>query len=228
MKKGLIVISLLAVFSSARAQSGSVQDFELWLKAGAQADLSENIQLEVEQQIRFDENSSEVKNYHTEAGLSFELTDNIDLLWVNRLVRRNDNRGEVQGYETHFRYQLGTQFKHRAGQFRFRHRLLYQHRNELGRTESEGDIARQFIRYRFLTEYKIKNWPYDPRFKVEYFNDLPKEFGNTNDQIRFGIGTERNYKKIGQFSIEYMLERSLNIPITELTYILVFRYEYRF
>ncbi len=209
------------------AQSGSVSDLELWLKAGAQVNLDE-LGLDIEQQIRFDENASEVKNYHTELSLSYSLHDNIDLLFANRFIRRNDNQGANQGYESHYRYQLGTQIKHKFSQFRFRHRLLYQHRNELGLNESEGDIARRFLRYRFLTEYKIKGWPYDPRIKVEYFNDLPKEFSETNDQIRFGIGTERKHKNLGQFSFDYLLERSLDIPVVKWTYILVFRYEYRF
>lgn len=218
---------LVGIFSL-QAQSSHVQDLELWLKAGVQMELANRLKMDAEEQIRFDENASEVKNYHTEIALSYELTDNIDFLFVNRLIRRNDNRGDNQGYETHYRYQLGTQIKHRAGQFRFRHRLLYQHRNELGLTEGEGDVARRFLRYRFLTEYKIKNWPYDPRIKVEYFNDLPKPFGETNDQVRFGIGTERRHKNIGQFSFDYLLERSLDTRIIEWTYILVFRYEYRF
>lgn len=210
------------------AQNGSVQDLELWLKAGAQADLTNELQLEAEQQIRFDENASEVKNYHTEIALSYALHDQVELFFVNRFIRRNDNRGDVQGYESHFRYQFGTQISHKLNQFRFKHRLLFQHRNELGLRREEGDIARRFLRYRFLTEYKIKNWPYDPRIKVEYFNDLPKEFAETNDQLRFGIGTERKYKKIGQFSVDYLIERSLDLPVTQWTYILVFRYEYRF
>ncbi len=228
MKKLSLVIGWLITLTHVSAQSGSVQDLELWLKAGAQTNLTDELQLEAEQQIRFDENASEVKNYHTEVALSYALHDQVDLLFVNRFIRRNDNSGDVQGYESHFRYQFGTQISHKLNQFRFKHRLLYQHRNELGLRREEGDVARRFLRYRFLTEYKIKNWPYDPRIKVEYFNDLPKEFAETNDQIRFGIGTERKYKKIGQFSFDYLIERSLDIPVTKWTYIFVFRYEYRF
>lgn len=228
MRAFLTRLSFLILAIPGLAQNGSVQDMELWLKAGAQVEFGDALQLEAEQQIRFDENASEVKNYHTEVALTYELDKNIDLFFVNRFIRRNDNRGENQGYESHFRYQFGTQIKHRFRQFRFKHRLLYQHRNELGLTTAEGDVARRFLRYRFLTEYKIKNWSYDPRIKVEYFNDLPKEFATTNDQLRFGIGTERSYKKLGQFSFDYLIERSLDLPVTEWTYILVFRYEYRF
>ena len=228
MRKHFIVLGLLLSIGQVKAQSGSEQDFELWLKAGAQADLTAAIQLEAEQQIRFDKNASEVKNYHTEVALSYALNDQIDLFFVNRFIRRNDNRGEVQGYESHYRYQVGTQISHKWNRFRFRHRLLYQHRNELGLRREEGDVARRFLRYRFLTEYKIKNWPYDPRFKVEYFNDLPKEFATTHDQIRFGVGTERKYRKIGQFSFDYLIERSLDLAVTEWAYILLLRYEYRF
>lgn len=228
MRKFCIAIGLLVSLTQVKAQSGSEQDLELWLKAGAQVDLTDALQLEAEQQIRFDENASEVKNYHTEVALTYALDDHVDLFFVNRFIRRNDNKGDVQGYESHYRYQVGTQIKHKLNQFRFKHRLIYQHRNELGLSSAEGDIAKRFLRYRFLTEYKIKNWPYDPRVKIEYFNDLPKEFAETNDQLRFGIGTERSYKNIGQFSLDYLIERSLDIPVTQWTYILVFRYEYRF
>ena len=226
MRKELLILSFCMLAGFVSAQSTS--DFEFWLRAGGQIDLLDQLQLQAEQQIRFKENGSEVKNYHTEVALSYTLLKGVDVLFVNRFIRRNDNKGSVQGYESHYRYQLGARAKHRAWKFRFKHRLLFQERNQLGLTSEEGDVSRRFLRYQLATEYKIKNWPYDPKFKIEYFNDLPQQFSTTNDQLRLGIGTERKYDNLGRFAIEYLLERSLKIPTTEWTSILAFKYEYRF
>lgn len=204
-----------------------VSDIEVWLKLGGKIDLTDRWSLAFEEQIRFDDNVKALKNYHTEVALSFRLTKSLGVHVVSRYITRNDNRGSIQGFEDLFRYQLGLSYKHELGQLRLKYRVLYQHRNEIGISEVQGDIPEKFLRLRSSVVYKIKDWKYDPEFRVEYFNALNDMVG-TNNQLRLGIGTEREYKQFGELGFFYLFESSLGLNIKQLTHILSFKYTYTF
>ena len=224
--KRILVICFLLCASGAYAQRST--DLELWMKLGGKVDLSEKWRLNFEEQIRFDESVSAVKNYHSELELIYRPSKNVDVFFVPRFIRRNDNSGDNQGYENLIRFQLGGAYEHESGQFEFKHRLLYQHRNEMGVKKDEGDVPEKVIRYKLSTEYKIKNWKYDPQFSVEYFNALDKPLTNEFNGIRFGIGTERGYDQLGEFGIDYLLDLTLGRPVPQVAHIISFKYTYKF
>ncbi|NVK86103.1 MAG: DUF2490 domain-containing protein [Cytophagia bacterium] len=227
MKRVFLLFCILFSWASIlKAQTDS--DFELWLKMGGKVDLGEKWRLDFEEQIRFDENVGAVKNYHTEAEINFKASKNLDLVFVPRFIRRNDNSGDTQGYENLIRFQIGGKFEHESGQFEFKHRLLFQHRNQMGVKKNEGDVPEKFLRYKLNTQYKIKDWKYDPEFSVEYFQPIDNDLVNTNKSIRFGIGTERDYDQFGEFGIDYMIDLSLGLAIREVAHILSFKYTYSF
>ncbi|OEK02944.1 hypothetical protein BFP97_16055 [Roseivirga sp. 4D4] len=225
----LLTAFLVCFFTvSAFGQSGGrVSDVEVWLKAGGKVDLTDKWEIAFEEQIRFDDDVNALKNFHTEIQLTFKPIEALSLHAVSRYITRNDNSGSIQGFEDLFRYQFGASYKHDLGQLRMKYRALYQHRNEVGISEAQGDIPEKFLRLRTSAEYKIKDWKYDPQVRVEYFNALNDEVG-TNNQIRFGFGTERDYKKFGELGFFYLFESSLGLNIKQLTHILSFKYTYTF
>ncbi len=227
--RALSIYLFLGLFAfSAHGQSNlRVSDIEVWLKAGGKIDLSDKWEVAFEEQIRFDDDVNALKNYHTEFELTFKPIKALSLHAVSRYITRNDNSGSIQGFEDLFRYQLGASYKQELGQLRLKYRALYQHRNEIGISEAQGDIPEKFLRLRSSVEYKIKDWKYDPEFRVEYFSALNKEVG-TNNQFRLGFGTERDYKKYGELGFFYLFESSLGLNIKQFTHILSFKYTYTF
>lgn len=223
----IFLLALFCTFPSASIAQSNRVDTEVWLKAGAKMDLSEKWGLSVEEQIRFDDDVNALKNYHTELEITFKPVKSFSLHAVSRYITRNDNSGSIQGFEDLFRYQLGASYKHDLGDLRLKYRLLYQNRNEVGISESQGDIPEKFLRFRTSVTYKIKDWKYDPSFRVEYFNALNEEVG-TNNQYRLAIGTERDYKKFGELGFFYLFESSLGLNVKRLTHIFSFKYTYSF
>lgn len=217
---------LLAIAWTAPNLVGQQSDFEVWLKAGIKYKVNDRWSLDLEEQIRFDDDANALKNYHTELGVKFEINTFLDLLLATRYITRNDNQGNRQGLEDHFRYQLGLGLKHEINQFELKHRLLYQHRNEVDLSEAEGDIPRQYFRWRSGATYKIKDWKYDPQFSAEYFGAMNKTEAGIDNSVRFTIGTERKYKKVGEFGIFYRYETTLGTPIDEITQVLALKYTY--
>lgn len=204
-------------------------DLELWLKAGAEADFGERLEIALEEQIRFDKGASELKNYHTEVEIKYQFLKWLDIRFIPRFIRVNDNEGSTQGYENHFRYQVGFGSNHKAGQFRLKNRAVFQERDELGRSEAEGDILEKYFRLRSKVEYKIKNWKYDPQVTVEYFQSVNQSKTGDPDGFRVSIGTERDLDEFGELSFEYQWDTTLNsILITERRHIFQFSYTYKF
>ena len=207
MLKKLIYIAIVLGFSAGvQAQDVRLTDVELWLKAGAKVDLTQKLRLSFEEQIRFDNDLADLKSYHSELDFRYELSDNFDLLAVGRFITRNDNEGANQGFEDRFRYQLGTSYAHRTGQWRFKHRLLYQNQNDLEITKGQGDVHEQFLRLRTNVGYKVKNWKYDPQFRVEYFSPLKTSDTESVNEVRIGFGTEREYKRLGEFGFFFLMD----------------------
>lgn len=223
--KSLIFIFTFIAISGAQTfgQDERLRDFEVWAKLAIEGKPAERIKLGIEQQIRFDENASEVKNYFTELSMNYDLSEQFAVLGRARFLTRNS-----QDRKNFFRYQLGLRLKHRSGQFRFNHRLLYQRRDEMGKRANEGDIIIKYVRYRFKTEYKIKSWAYDPIITAEFFKGISSDFANPPNAIRLGIGTERSYDKIGTFGIAYRYDWSLNSEFKVGRYILALAYTYAF
>jgi len=224
----VIVLGVFVTSLDLNAQDGRLNDFELWAKLAAEGDIGQRIKLGLEEQIRFDENSSEVKNYFTELALNYRLSDNFALLGRARFLTRNDNSGGDQGKKNYFRYQLGFRLKHQTGQFRFNHRFLYQRRDRFNLTPEEGDIIVKYARYRFKTEYKIKKWKYDPIFTAEYFLALDNDIEELPNAFRLGIGTERKYEGFGTLGLFYRYEWTTNFIYPEGNFILALAYTYTF
>lgn len=205
------------------------KDFEVWLKTDQKFNLGQRLDFTLEEQLRFDEYASAVKTYHFELETKFEVYKNIDLLFTPRFIRRNDNQGSNQGYENRFRYQVGAGYKHKLSQWRFKHRIVFQDRNDMGISESEGDIPVQTFRFRSGIEYKIKNWSYDPEVRFEYFLASNASKTGRDDAIRFSVGTSKDYDIWGEFGFFYMYERTVNPLLTaEIDHILQFSYSYTF
>jgi len=228
LKRTYFLPFLLLLFIQQVSAQERLQDAELWLKIAAEAKLSDKFEVGLEEQIRFDQNMTELKSYFSELSLGYDINDQIAILGRLRYTTRNDNSGATQGEFNFLRYQLGTRIKHRAGQFRFNHRLLYQRADRVDIRPNEGDIIVKYIRYRFKTEYKIKNWSYDPEVSMEYFKPFENALDDRPDAIRLNIGTENNIDKIGTFGIQYRYEWTVNYAFPRANHIIALSYSYSF
>lgn len=225
MKSALSFLLLAIIPTCLFSQVGTREtDTELWLKAGVEFDLAKKWKVAIEEQLRFDEQIEAVKNYHTELELKYNLSDQLDLILASRFIRKNDELG----YENLFRYQIGAGVKHEWQQLEFKHRALFQNRNELGVSEIEGDIPQHYFRWKSGLEYKIRDWKYDPEFTVEYFWAVNGNKAGRDDAIRFAVGTDRSYDGLGQLGIFYMYEHTISAIDTEITHIISLRYTYKF
>lgn len=225
----LFLVSLFACLffvSNAFSQEEYTEDLESWTSLNVKHKLNNKWAFNLEGQLRLKENVSEVDEYFGELSTYYSLSKNFKLGVGLRYIRENDNVGNIQGYENHFRYNLDASYKHKLKDFSFNYRLRYQNKNELGISTSEGDYAKQNLRFKTSLEYNINNWKLDPKFSAEIFNRFEKDDGSEFSKYRLTFGTEYKFKTLGTMGLFYRIVRELNESVPETTNIIGLKYTY--
>ena len=221
----LAAVALFTLFTSTCfAQTN--KDFETWSSLGIDFKPTKKWNFGLEEQLRLKNNSSEVDQYFTQLNIEYEAFDNVEFGGGLRYVRENDNQGNIQGYENHFRFHLDASYKHKINKFSLKYRLRYQNKNELGVSTSDGDYPNQHIRFKSSIGYNIKGWKLDPKFSAEIYNHFEEGKENGFDKYRLTLGTEYKIKKTGKLGLYYRMEKELNVTHPETINIIELKYKY--
>ncbi|WP_166461178.1 DUF2490 domain-containing protein [Flavicella sediminum] len=230
MKK-LKIILLLCVFSfgiSSAQSSDDQQDLESWTSIALKYKINKKWEVELQEQFRLKENISVTDQYFTQLDGSYKVTKNLSLGAGLRYINSNDNKGNIQGYEQHFRYHFDVSFKHKINDFTLKHRLRYQNKNELGVSEAEGDYAKKNLRFKSSVNYNFNNWKLDPKFSAEIFNRSEEGEENGFNKYRLTLGTSYKLKSAGEIGLYYRMEKELNESLPKTTNIIGLNYTYTF
>lgn len=209
------------------AQSGTyytIRDFQTWSSATLAYKHNKKLKLGIGQELRLENNTSEVDKYFTEGFLKYKIAKPFTLGAELRYIRFNDNEGNIQGYENHLRHALNAQFKHEINRLELKYRFQYQSRKELGQTVSINNDPTKKVRLKIAGEYNIKKWKFDPKLSGEIFRNL----GTNGDfsKIRGTIGTSYDTKKAGTINVFFRIEKELNELYPLTTHVFGINYQY--
>lgn len=210
------------------AQTNVDKDWASWNTIEIEYKLNKKWIFGLEEQLRLKENISVVDEYFTELSAEYKVFKNFKLGGGLRYIRENDNQGNVQGYENHFRFNLDAIYKHEINDFTIGYRLRYQNKNELGVSSNEGDYANQNIRFKIATKYNIKDWKLDPKISAEIFNRFQEGNENGFNKYRLTLGTDYKIKSFGKLGVFYRIEKELNVDFPETTNIIGLKYTHSF
>ena len=226
-----ILAALMALFSISASfgQEGTyieVQDFETWSSVELRYKLPDYWTFGLQQQVRLNYNSTQLKGYFTQLGIDFKPSKHWALGIGLRYITMNDNEGNVQGLEYYFRYHLDAAYMHKADRFSFKYRFRYQNRNEIGLSAEEGDVPLNYTRLRVKVDYNIKNWKLDPVLSGEIFNGFEngENLGITHYRISFG--TDIKTKNAGKIGVYYRLEEEVNTGYPKTIHAIRLKYIY--
>jgi hypothetical protein len=195
----LILTILISLPLISNAQDGTyhtIRDFETWSSINLRYKPTDNLKLSLSQQLRLKDNSSTMDVYFTQLGLDYKLANFLNIGFASRLITENDDRGKIQGNESHLRWQVDLEFNHSVSRFAMKYRIRYQNKDELQKTTDE---IKKTIRLKVASTYNIKNWKLDPTLSAELFNGI-----TNNDGIykaRYTLSSNYKLKKgsVGAF-----------------------------
>lgn len=202
-----LILMLLLVVNSVDAQISN--DLEGWSAVELNLKATKKLSFSVAEHLRFRNDISTVKNYFTQIKVNYEILKNLELGAGVRYITKNDDVGGQQGYDPFFRYQFDAAYRHKIEKLGLFFRLRYQNKNQLGRSESEGDVAKEFIRTRFGVGYKIKPLKLTLRVFAEHFNQPNNSKIEQNEtRMRYTLKLNRRFKKIGAFTVFYGIQNN--------------------
>ena len=198
------------------------QDLEAWSSVGLKYKTNNNFTFSFFQGLRLNTNASITDQILSEVGIKYAVNK---FLYFGTDFRYIADKNGSEGYDNDFRFNIDGGFKHQYNRFDFKYRLRYQNKNEIGFSKGEGDEIDHVLRFKFSSEYNIKNWKLDPQFSTEIFRTL----GGLDagfDKLRVSFKTDYSLKKIGELSPFYSIEWELNKTYPKTTYIIGLNYTY--
>ena len=221
----LLICSLFSIWNFAQDGTTIVtQDLESWTSIGIKYKPDKKITFGLDQNLRLNHNSTIVDQTFTELSFGYKLPKSFYFGLSSRFIL---DRGAKSPFEKDLRIQFDFGYKHKKNDFTFNYRLRFQNRNELGLSTSEGDYFKNHLRLKASINYNIKNWKFDPTFSTELFRDLTKNSGGF-DELRFTIGTDYSFKKIGEIGLFYLYQRELGSSYPKNTFVVGLNYTYTF
>ena len=213
----LLFFAFLLVSSNVILAQDS-NDLEGWSAIQLNMRASQKLTFLVSEHLRYRNDITTVSTYFTQVETTYEVVKDFELGLGVRFIKKNDDVGNKQGIESHFRYQFDASFKHDINRIGLSYRLRYQNKNELGFSEDEGDIAKEQLRLQFGVDYKVRPIKIVFQLKAEFFNTfVEKTVGDKIDRQRFTLSASRKFDKLGKVTLFYRTQDDLNVELEDNT-----------
>ena len=224
--KNLLIGSNLLLTSFLFGQE--TNDMEGWSSIELDVKANKNLSFSVSEHLRYRNDITTLKNYFTQAKVQYELFKNFEIGAGIRYITNNDDTGNIQGYEPLFRYQFDAIFSDKIDKVTVLFRLRYQNKNELGFSESEGDIPVEYTRYRMGFDYRIKALKLNAKLFGEVFNEAKTTDSNGGfNRHRYTLRISRKFKNFGTVGMFYANQSDYSTNTKKNKSIIGFKYSYR-
>lgn len=200
------------------------EDFETWYNLTIKGEINKKWSYNLEPELRFFENASQLSNWQTEFSLSYDLPKKFDVGGIYRYAvnyeKPNYNR-RIHRFAVFLKYQLKT------GYFRWRYRGQLQNEWVNYNTSADGQINYMGHRHKFAIKYNDKDWPFEPSMGIEYYFSLmpAKDVGEWKQ--RYYITVEKKINKRTSAKLSYRRQNEFNVAKPDLVNILFVGIEYK-
>ena len=219
----LIFVFLIFITNSLIAQTDD--QLEGWGIAEVSIKATKKISINVAEHVRYKNDISILDKYFTQVGFNYELFKDFKIGTKARFITENDSEGNIQGLESHFRYQAEISYKHNVGKFALTYRLSYQNKNELG----VSDIAKEYTRFRAGLNYKIKPIKSLLKIEGELFNQFKKvDSENGINLYRLTMKLNHKIKGNNEIGLFYRIQKDIDRTESVSRKIIGFKFAHKF
>ncbi len=210
---------LLTLFLSClKAQQ---RDFQVWPSVGLNIEIVNNLELEIEEEVRFRENATLLDKQVNDLSLNYRFNRYFKAGINYRLEAQWKN---VDDYKWRNGFSGDLSLRLQPARFSLAYRLRLQSAKvECSRNETafSGNYRH---RHKIEAEYDIQGVPLVPFASGELFIEQKTGAGAEASAIRIWIGLEYRYRKSHRFYLRYGIDHEYNQADPLTAYILAFGY----
>lgn len=190
-------------------------DNAFWGGVTAKIKINSKWDASIEEQLRFNENFSNLNSAITEAGISYEVTDRISAKTTFRYYYNTEsfNRYRYTG-------DLSYSFSEKGFPWRFKYRIRFQNTKKIYKNEYSTYIRNRFTVGYNLTKIADPYVAYEAYFKLNYVNKFTVN--------RFYVGLDWKILKDLELETYFMLESEFGEPKPKITRVFGIGFAYNF
>lgn len=175
------------------------------------------------QEVRFNENVTEVGTIYTDLGLDYKINKHFQVSLNYRFVekRRTD---DYYSFRQRIYIDLKYDEKIKPFQIQFRSRIQDEYA-DIGRA-ADGGIPEFYLRNKLTV--KLDKWKkLTPFVSVELFSPLENDYKGLFDNIRSSAGIDYDLSKHHKVELFYMIQQELNVSRPETDFVLGLGYGFK-
>jgi hypothetical protein len=200
---------------------GQQRDFQCWPSVKLNLEIVNDLNFHLEEELRFHENSSQIKRQLNDIGISYRLNKYIKAGIFYRLEADWKNADEYS-----WRNGLYSDISLRYGIQRFI--FSYRMRLQSSKIELSGKETELFDgfrhRHKFSADYDVKGIPVVPFVEAELFAEYSGPEKSTFRGYRAWIGLDYILNKRHTFTLKYGVDREVNTADPLTAYIIALGY----
>lgn len=216
-----LVLSVGLLFSI--PLKGQEKDAGLWTSVNFEAKLVKKLSLNISEELRFNENITELGAAFTDAGLSYKLNKHFQVAVNYRFIQRHRD-DNYYSFRHRFYADIKYSYKIKPLELSIRTRLQEQI-SDIGRA-SDGGVPEYWLRNKLNVKWDLDK-PYKPYISVELFSPLNYPRSIAFNGLRVASGVEYSFSKHHKIDIYYMIQKELNVSKPRTDFILGIGYFYK-
>lgn len=189
-----------------------VNDAGLWTSISLEKKLTKKWSLHFSEELRFNENISELGTAYSELTGEFRLNKILSISAGYRFILK---RQVDDFYSTRHRYLVNVNVKNKFGTVSSNFRARFQSEYTDINSSDDGIVPVNYLRTKLSLKYNTSK-KYIPYISGETFFHLNGPEGVLMDALRIGAGVEYEFSKRSSIEIGYLIDREIQVndPLT--------------
>jgi hypothetical protein len=202
-----------------------VNDAGLWTSLSAEKKLSKGFTASLSQELRFNENISELGTAFTEAGVEHKIIKRIAIGLGYRFIQK---KNPDDSYSLRHRLLIDLTYRYKAGEFSFSLRERFQSQVADVASGEDGFLPVNYLRNKLTIKYSPDKKDFSPWISTEVFYQLNNNRGNEIDNMRYAAGVDFDFNKHHSIGLFYLINQEINVSNALTEYISGIGYKYTF
>lgn len=216
-------MSVILSFILLNVSVGQENDAGLWLSANVEKKINNGFKILLTEEIRFNENYSQLGAYFTDIGLQYKISKNLNAAFHYRYILRLQ---PDLFYETRNRFYIDIAYRYKVDKWSFSIRTRFQDQVKKVSLEESYSQPTFYWRNKLTIKYGLKD--FTPFVSAEIFNKLYDSKGNEMDEFRLSAGSEYEFNKKNSINGFFLIDKEINVKNPTTSYVVGIGYTFAF